>query len=460
MIAMHLDEVAAAMGATSSAAPGNPLVTGVSIDSRTVQPGELFFAVRGDRFDGHDYLDQAASAGAVACVVSRRETNAPIPCLGVADTVAALGRFAAYHRTRIPATVIAVTGSNGKTTTKRMIDHVLGQRLRGRAAPKSFNNNLGVPLTLLSADRDDQYLVVEIGSNAPGEVGALAAVASPQIGVVTSVGFAHLEGLGGVAGVVREKLSLLLYVDPAGLGVVNVDRPEVRALLRYPTRPELVTFGVSDAADLCITEARGGLDGLQFRINGDAQRSLAVCGTHNALNATAAFAVARRMGLDDDDIAAGLASFQPADMRLNVMRLGQVTVINDCYNANPSSMAAAIDVLTAAPAGRRVLALGDMLELGAETRQWHERIGRQAGEAGVDLLLAVGPHASVVITGARQAGPDIQTLVYDDAEQAGAAVGDWARPGDVVLVKGSRAMAMERVVEALRQYTLADAPAA
>lgn len=462
MIPMRLDEVAAAVGASTDVSPGNKPVTGVSTDSRTTEQGDLFFAVRGQRFDGHDYVEQAASRGAVGCVVSRSVPASSAPCLLVDDTVAALGRLASHHRAKTQGTVIAVTGSNGKTTTKRMIDHVLGARLRGRAAVKSFNNQLGVPLTLLSAREDDQYLVVEIGSNAPGEVGALTALASPQIAVVTSVGYAHLEGLGGIKGVAREKLSLLSYLQAGGLGVVNVDRPQARALLNSykKTDTQLVTFGQSDAADLRLTEVCSDLHGVRFRINDGPQLVLGACGTHNALNAAATFAVARRMGFEADQITTALASFEPGQMRLNVIRCGAVTVINDSYNANPSSTAAAIEVLAGAGPGRRVLVVGDMLELGSAAQTWHERMGRRAAEAGIELLVAVGSNARSVAAGARAAGSPIETLVYQDADRAGATVGEWLQPGDLVLVKGSRAMGMERVVEAIGQSARAAAPVA
>ena len=462
MIAMSLDEVAAAVEAGTDEAFGGGPVTGVSTDSRTIGPGDLFFAIRGDQFDGHDYVAQAVSRGAAACVVSRPDVTASAPCLRVDDTVAAMGRLAVHQRAKTRATVIAVTGSNGKTTTKRMIDHVLGSRLRGRAAARSFNNNLGVPLTLLSVNQDDEYLVVEIGSNAPGEVGGLAAMASPQIGVVTSVGFAHLEGLGGIEGVAREKLSLLSHLEAGGLGVVNVDRPTTQALLGdyAKTDGELVTFGLSDEADLRVGDVVGGLEGVRFRIDEGPELRLRVCGAHNALNAAAAYAVGRRMGLGFDEMAKSLASFEPARMRLNVARCGSLTVINDCYNANPSSMAAAIEVLADAGGARRVLVIGDMLELGTDARRWHERLGRQAGEAGIDLLVAVGSNATAVAAGAQAGGSATETLVYADAARAGEGVGDWLQPGDVVLVKGSRAMTMERVVEALTTSSSVGAPVA
>ena len=451
MIPMQLGEVGEAIGAKFPGEVEDVLVTGISTNSRTTSPGDLFVAIGGERFDGHAFIGQAASRGAAGAVISRAVVQPDIPCARVDNTIAALGRLAAEHRRRMGATVIAVTGSNGKTTTKGMIDHVLSRRYRGRAAVKSFNNHLGVPLTLLSAEANDDYLVVEIGSNAPGEVAHLAAMASPEIGVVTSVGRAHLEGLGGITGVVREKLSLLRHVRAGGLAVVNADLPETRAALGHPTegKVELATFGTTDGVELRVTEAYSDLDGILLRINNGPKIGVGVCGRHNALNATATYAVCRRMNLEPGEIAAGLSTYAPADMRLNVVRRGEVTVIDDCYNANPSSMVAALELLAATQARRRVLVAGDMLELGSEAQQWHEHVGRTAAESGIELLIAVGAQAPAVTAAARAAVPALPTLSYEDSSAACEAISQWLQPGDLVLVKGSRAMAMERVVSAV-----------
>jgi UDP-N-acetylmuramoyl-tripeptide--D-alanyl-D-alanine ligase len=451
VIETGFDEIGAALGGEPSGRVDALRVTGVSTDSRTTQPGDLFFALAGARFDGHQYVDQAVSRGAAACVVSQPVPGIDAPCLLVNDTLVALGTLAAHQRSLIAATVIAVTGSNGKTTTKSMIDHVLSTCLSGRAAPKSFNNHVGVPLTLLSAYPADEYLVVEIGSSAPGEVEALARLASPDAGVISSIGPAHLAGFGGIDGVAREKASLLLHVRDRGLAVIPADQPELPEALGdcqhdRDRPPELVTFGQTGGADLRITELSSDLSGTHFRINAGPQIHLALCGAHNAANAAAAFAVARWMGLEPDAIAAALATLPPADMRLNVTRQGELTVINDSYNANPASMAAAIEVLAGVASARRVLVAGDMLELGNDAPSWHERIGQQAARSGIELLIAAGAHARFTAAGARAANPDIDAVVCEDSEQASEAVAERLRPKDVVLVKGSRGMGMERVV--------------
>jgi UDP-N-acetylmuramoyl-tripeptide--D-alanyl-D-alanine ligase len=431
VIETGFDEIGAALGGEPSGRVDALRVTGVSTDSRTTQPGDLFFALAGARFDGHQYVDQAVSRGAAACVVSQPVPGIDAPCLLVNDTLVALGTLAAHQRSLIAATVIAVTGSNGKTTTKSMIDHVLSTCLSGRAAPKSFNNHVGVPLTLLSA--------------------YLARLASPDAGVISSIGPAHLAGFGGIDGVAREKASLLLHVRDRGLAVIPADQPELPEALGdcqhdRDRPPELVTFGQTGGADLRITELSSDLSGTHFRINAGPQIHLALCGAHNAANAAAAFAVARWMGLEPDAIAAALATLPPADMRLNVTRQGELTVINDSYNANPASMAAAIEVLAGVASARRVLVAGDMLELGNDAPSWHERIGQQAARSGIELLIAAGAHARFTAAGARAANPDIDAVVCEDSEQASEAVAERLRPKDVVLVKGSRGMGMERVV--------------
>ena len=450
MIETSLANVARIIGGRVSGASTDLRVRGVSIDSRTCEAGDLFFAIRGERFDGHDYAAQAISNGAVACVVSRLVEDAGAASVVVQDPLTALGRLAAQHRRDAGAIVVAITGSNGKTTTKGMAGQVLSSRRRGRAAVKSFNNHVGVPLTLLAVQADDEFVVSEIGSNAPGEIDDLARIAAPEIGVITSVGPAHLEGFGSLAGVIREKTSLLRHVRDGGLAVVNADHAGLleaaeEVLAHRPGAVELVTFGESATADLRICEVQADLRGIRFRIDNGSSLQVPVCGAHNALNATAVLAVARRLGMTDDEIADGLAAFRSADMRLNVIEAGDVTVINDGYNANPASMRAAIGFLAGLEARRRVLVVGDMLELGREARAWHEEIGRQVASAGIELTVAAGQQAPAVVSGATEG----EVVACADVDAACEAVGSRLRAGDVVLVKGSRAMRMERVVDAI-----------
>ena len=265
MIAMSLDEIAGVLGSRCAAGVPPISVTGVSTDSRTVRQGDLFFAIVGDRFDGHDFAGRAMDSGAAGCVVSREVdnqegTSAPGRILRVANTIDALGRLAAFHRRHTVAEVVVVTGSNGKTTTKCMIEHVLSTRFRGRGSIKSFNNNIGLPLTLLSAQAGDEFLVVEIGSNAPGEVAALGRLASPDIAVVTSIGHAHVGGLGGLAGVQAEKLSLFSEVRPGGLCIAPIDDLDSPLSVCGGDSCKCITFGQSEHADIRVSRVTGDLD--------------------------------------------------------------------------------------------------------------------------------------------------------------------------------------------------------
>ncbi|MFH0981109.1 MAG: UDP-N-acetylmuramoyl-tripeptide--D-alanyl-D-alanine ligase [Planctomycetota bacterium] len=464
MIALGLDEIVRAVGGRTRVPCGPVGVTGLSTDTRTLKPGEVFVALAGEHFDGHRFVAEAFAKGARAALVAgsaAKDADLAAPhdgaCILVDDTRAALGRLAAYHRGMLAAKVIAVTGSNGKTTTKGMIDHVLSTCLPGRAAHKSFNNEVGVPLTLLSAEPSDRYLVVEIGSNAPGEVAHLAAMAAPDIGVVTSIGHAHLEGFGGIDGVVREKLSLLDYVVSGGLGLVNLD--DLRAVDHgpFPSGLKTVTYGTAAEADVRVTALECRLDGVSFRINDRYTVSLPAPGAHNALNAAAAFAVARRMQLEPEQIVEALATVRLPHLRLQVRRVGGLTLIEDCYNANPTSMAAGIEVLRTADrdrpesgshqSGRRVLVAGEMKELGLESDALHERIGVLAAQAGIELVVCVGRGAAPIAAGARSVNPTIDAHICETTERACEEVPQLLADGDTVLVKGSRVLGLERLSE-------------
>ncbi len=428
-------------------------LTGTTTDSRQVRPGDLFFAIRGPRFDGHDFVAEAFNAGAGAAVVSdTRDRSALLsqrrPIVLVRDTLEALAKLARFNRRRLTATVVAVTGSNGKTTTKDMIHHVLADAFNGRAAPKSFNNEIGLPRGLLAGTPCDEYLVVEIGSNAPGEVARLADIAEPDIAVITSVSETHLEGLQDLDGVATEKLALLDHLRDGGFAAVNIDSPAVQRLLGRKTPETTLTFGLSDQADLRACDVRPTSRDVTFKLNAQLEIRLTVPGRHNAVNAVAAIAVARRMGMDDEQIARRLATFQLQEMRLQRTRAGGIEIINDAYNANPASMLAAIEVLqTTATRGRRVMVAGDMRELGRAATQLHLRLGEAIAEAGVDVLVAVGEYADEIIAGAKDADARLTTYRFPDVASAAAELTQILRRGDLVLIKGSRALGMERLVE-------------
>ena len=429
-------------------------IAGVTIDSRQVHAGDLFVAIKGERFDGHEYVASAAADGCTAAIV-RMDTpldsidSASLPggLIGVGDTIEALGQLGAYYRTQVAARVVAVTGSNGKTTTKRMIDHILATRLAGSGSPKSFNNNIGVPLTLLAVRPKDDYVICEVGSNAPGEIAALAAICRPDIAVITSVGPTHLEKLGTVEKVAVEKASLLGPMDADSVAIVNHEAPFLeRAIRNYA--PKIIRFGAGDDCDLRLSGYHPQPNGCRFEVNGRLWVSLPMPGRHNASNALAAMAVAQRFNFTPQEAAEALAGFGGAEMRLEIIEAGPVTVINDTYNANPGSVAAAVDVLAERPAQRRVIVLGDMRELGDQSQPLHEEMGELVARLKIDLLIGVGGLGRYIALGATRAGAAAEA--FDSVEAAAAALPSLLRAGDVVLVKGSRTMAMERLIAPIR----------
>lgn len=430
---------------------------GVSIDSRTASPGDWFVAIVGDQFDGHAYLEAAAEKGCVGAIIALGTSltadqlaQFPAGVLGVADTREALVDLASYYRSVLPANVIGVTGSNGKTTVKRMIHHILAKRLIGTASPKSFNNDIGVPLTLLGAGGGDDYVVCEIGTNHLGEISKLARIAKPDIAVITSISAAHLEGLGSIEQIAAEKAAILSWLADKGVGIVTADSEELQlSLPAYGSGRTILTFGESAGAQLRLTDYQRQGWSQRFEINERQWVTLPSPGRHNALNAMAAMAVAARFGFSQEDAAEALADFPGVDMRCEPIDLGAVTVVNDAYNANPASLLAAADILAESAATRRVLVVGDMGELGAASDAIHAELGDALARRGLTLLVTVGPQAGILAGKAGEAGANV--VSFADVDTAAAAVGEWLCAGDVVLLKASRAIQLERLLPALRE---------
>jgi len=434
---------------------------GVGIDTRTLRPGQVFAAFRGEHVDGHDFIQQAYEAGSRISLVERGAAiSASIPddmaLIEVESTRAALGRMAlAYRKTLASTRVIAVTGSNGKTTTVRLIDQILGSHMAGSASQKSYNNDIGLPLTLLNARRTDKYVVCEVGMSSPGEIARLGQIARPDIGVITSIGRAHLAGLGSVDAVAREKAQLIRAVSSGGLAVVPAEAPglEVHLLHDGP----MVRFGVGDAADLRVSDIEPGASGVSFVTNGGQRYELGLLGRHNAFNAAAAIAVARRFGMDEQAIAAALAGAHGPAMRLDRVQIGPTRIVNDAYNANPDSVLAALDAAAATMAGadRRVLVLGEMLELGEASVSLHEEVGAAVASLirrgdGPELVVLVGSGAaSARAPIVAELGP--AGVVLEPKTGDGRSIAQRLRPGDAVLLKGSRSVGLERVVEVLQR---------
>jgi UDP-N-acetylmuramoyl-tripeptide--D-alanyl-D-alanine ligase len=460
MKTLFLDEIRDCIGARAHSEMGLVGITGVSTDSRQIKAGDLFFALRGPNFDGHQFIAEVFIAGAAGVVV---EKSARLPegvdmtrVLIVDDTVVALGKLAAYYREELACTVIAVTGSNGKTTTKEMISHVLGKRLRGRRSTKSFNNHIGVPLTLLAADVHDDFLVVEMGTNHPGEIDYLGNIVRPNIAVITNVGESHLEGLGTLDRVAAEKASLAKHVHTGGAIVVNGDRELLLRLISHP-QAMVISFGMSEHNDMRITALTAETDRVRFEVNNRFPFELPVLGGHNAINCLAAIVVARRLGFEMADIAEALKDFALPAMRLELAIVGDYRVLNDAYNANPASMACALDVLRGFDtAGRRVFCCGQMLELGEKSEQFHRELGRSIGSANLGALVAVGAFARQMVDAAVAAGLDSgRAWAFDSAAEAGKALKNILRPGDLILVKGSRSMKMELLIDRMKELAAA-----
>jgi UDP-N-acetylmuramoyl-tripeptide--D-alanyl-D-alanine ligase len=460
MIKLMLSEVVEALrGQVRSEVPAVS-VSGVSTDSRTLSPGDLFFALRGPNFDGHDFVSAAVERGAVAAVVDARqaplvakELARPLLLIAVDDVLAALGLLANYHRRQHPANVIAVVGSNGKTTTKAMIDHILAGSQRGRCSPKSFNNSIGVPLTLLTAGHGDDYLVVEIGTNAPGEIAQLASLAEPNMAVITCIGEEHLEKLGDLDGVAAEECSVLAHLRSGGFAALNLDEPAIRRFLPE-NGPRYATFGACEDADLRITACRYDAPWLAFSINGRFDYRLHMPGAHNASNAAGAIAVALRVGLSHEAVAARLESFVPPPMRGELLRLGGVTVVNDAYNANPHSALSALSLLeSVAKGGRRIVVFGEMKELGPRSFELHGSVARRLREERVDHVVLVGRAGDLMydaLRGGDLFSPSVERV--DSVEACAARLLSLLRDGDAVLLKASRAVGLERVLDVLTTH--------
>lgn len=446
---------------------GGMMITGAAIDSREVKPGFLFFAMKGERRDGHEFVEDAAAGGAAACVVAEawveRFAGVASPLLVVKDVQTALWRLARWVRDRFPASlrVIAVTGSNGKTTTKAMLQHVLSAAWPGRSSRGSFNNHLGVPLTLLSAEASDRFLVVEIGTNAPGEVRALAQLARPHVGIVTSIGWAHVEGLPGLEAVAREKLSLLQELEPGGSAFLPAASEEAQREWDRMNRegewePERIKIefvssnGVQNAAGALIAgSAKGSNRATIGVLEPDISSGALWTARHFASNAALVIAVVRSLGILEERAWERLSGFQPLAGRggRHRLRCGAI-LLDDSYNANPSSMMMGLEVLAAMVGRRRVAVLGDMYELGSFSRRLHEQVGAAVGRSGVEWLIAVGERAARLADAAAAAGSARVTHAAN-GEAALALLRSELSSNDAVWVKGSRAMRLERIVEAL-----------
>jgi UDP-N-acetylmuramoyl-tripeptide--D-alanyl-D-alanine ligase len=431
--------------------------TGVTTDSRTIESGELFVAIRGETHDGHGFLADAVARGAGGLVVEAGTAVGELAAtvVTVRDTLAALGDVAAMHRRRHPVPLLAVAGSNGKTTTKEMLATIL-RAAHGDAhvvATRGSQNNLvGLPLTLLRVGAETRVIVLEIGMNAPGEVWRLAEIAQPDVGLITCIAEEHLAGVGSIRGAAEANAELYRRLRPSGTAIANADDPLVRDVAgAFAGRRVFFGDGGDVRAHDVVDE---GVEGTRFEIEAAGARApvrLQVAGRHNVSNALAATAAARAVGVPLDVACRALGTFTAPTMRMQRLTLASgVVVLNDCYNANPGSMAAALQTLAASRAARRVAALGEMLELGPGSEAAHRELGRRAAEAHVDALFLMGRHAAAVRDGAVAAGLPADRIAIASSH---AALADALRAmlgaGDLLLLKGSRGAALERALALL-----------
>jgi UDP-N-acetylmuramoyl-tripeptide--D-alanyl-D-alanine ligase len=431
--------------------------SGISVDSRNIAAGELFVALKGTRFDGHDFLGDALSRGASAALVSSewlragRDEGLVGAFLVVRDTLCAFQELGKYNRIRVNPRVVGVTGSNGKTTTKDMIAVISSSRYHTAKTEGNLNNQFGVPITLLQLKTGDEVAIVEMGMNHPGEIRRLAEICMPSIAVITNASPSHLEGLGTVQDVARAKSELAEELGRDDWLVVHRDSEELYRLNRT-RRCKLVTFGMSEEADLFPREVRlAGRKGTELVVDGFPLIKLMLLGRQNALNALATLATSKALGVSPEGAASTLSTITPAKGRMEIKTIGPATFIDDSYNANPVSMSMALETLFSLESfGRKIAVLGDMLELGSASEKWHEELGVEAGRA--DMLLVYGQFAWAVERGALGAGMDPLkfSAVKSHAEMAERILSTW-REGDLVLIKGSRGMEMEKVLAELER---------
>ncbi len=439
---MPLKQVVKALGCSAPALGG--LVTGWSIDSRTAEPGDLFFALKGENRDGHDYVGAVLQQGALAAVVDR-----PMPglcVLQVPDTEKALAAVAGYARQWWDGTVIGVTGSAGKTSTKDIVaalvavDHAVGKTLG------NLNNHLGVPLSLLRLPDASRVAVLEMGMNHAGEIRHLCAIARPQVAIVTNVGYAHIENFASIDGVAAAKRELVEALPADGLAVLNYDDPRVRNFAHPGKR---LRYGLTEGADVRPDQVQFGATGTTFRLEGVAF-STKLPGRHSLLNILAGLTVARELGSPLTRLTATVAELQLAKMRGERRLVAGMTILDDCYNSNPDAARAMLDVLAETPAKRKIAVLGEMLELGHWAEELHRGVGNYAAATGVTVLLGIRGAARHLIDAGRASGLDAgAALFFETSAEAGDYLRSVAREGDAILFKGSRGTRVEQALERL-----------
>jgi UDP-N-acetylmuramoyl-tripeptide--D-alanyl-D-alanine ligase len=435
---------------------------GVSIDSRTISANELFVAIKGNIHDGHSFISGVLSSSVRGIIINKNQIynlattdwqDKGIVCVAVSDTTKALGDLASFNRMRTDVSVVAITGSNGKTTTKEMTASVLSRHYKTLSTKGNFNNEIGLPLTLLDLGSSHQWAVIELGMNRPGEIDRLGEICVPDIGVITNIGFAHLEGLGSIDGVMNAKGELLERIKPEGTAVLNADDSRLLYLSTKTSR-KVLYFGLSDDAGIRALDANETTTGISFTLVLPEERipiELRTPCRFMVSNALAAASVGYIIGLSSEEIKAGLEYFQPVKGRINIFDIRGVHIIDDSYNANPDSMEVAIKTLNSLKGNNRgVLVAGDMLELGEYAESMHRQIGLLSARSNIAKLYITGEFAEDVANGAIGEDKNPMDIFIGSKEEILKDLKKWLLPGDWVLVKGSRAMGMEKIVEGLK----------
>ena len=444
MKAFTLQEAAAALGLPQMQAQAT--LADVCTDTRKIQTGSLFVCLRGERFDGHSFASQAAQLGAAALLVDH-PVDADVPQLVVTDTGKALLQLAGWYRRRFQLPVVGLTGSVGKTTTKEFIALVLGAKYNTLKTQGNLNNEIGVPQMLFRLEDSHTAAVIEMGMNHFGEISRLTRAVAPTVGLITNIGVSHIENLGSRAGILQAKLEILEGMAPDAPLIVNMDNDMLRTV-KLGDRP-LLTFAIDDqSADFTATDIAEQGSTTTFTVHHSTFTQLVTIptvGIHNVYNALAAMAVGYVTGVDPAAAASALANYVPAGMRQNLVQVGGVQVIEDCYNASPDSMRAALQTLGKLPVHRRYAVLGAMLELGDYAKEAHTQVGKMAAENGIDGVLAYGADAAYIVEAAKQAGLENARL-FDTKEALAQSLAQQVQPGDGVLFKGSRGMHLEDVM--------------
>ncbi len=437
--------------------PRDETASGYSIDSRTVGPGQLFFAVKGERLDGHDFVEQALEKGATGAVVRKDQVGryaSQTRILAVEDTLLALQGLATGVRRLWGKPLVAVTGSAGKTTSKEAIAHVLGARFRGMKSEGNFNNHFGLPLMLLKLEPEYDVAVVEMGMSHAGEIRTLAKIARPDIGVVTNVAAVHLEFFDSLAGIARAKYELVESLPGNGTAVLNADDEYVSQFGRG-FKGKVVLYGTRPTAHVRAENIRSqGARGTEFDVVAGSARQAArlpLVGEHNVLNALAAVAVGLERGLGLAEAVGALGTLAPAEKRGQVLQEGNITVINDCYKSNPKALEAMVDALAAMPAKRRIVVAGEMLELGPAGEEMHRKAGQHIAGKKIDVLVGVRGLAKAIVEAAKKAG--VEAEFVDSAEAAGDWLARETRDGDIVLLKASRGVKLENALESWKKLS-------